>query len=62
MKNPNDFVLVRRGVLLGAAIILEQACRRLFASGTTEVWQLMKDAAEGDAVQPPAKPKRDWLK
>jgi hypothetical protein len=58
--SPDDYVLVRRGVLIGAAIILEKAVQRLFASGTVEAYTHMRDAARGPAVEPPAKKKR-WL-
>jgi hypothetical protein len=59
--SPDDYVLVKRGVLIGAALVLEQAVRRLFVSGTLEAHDHMKQAARGPAVEPPAK-KRDWLK
>jgi hypothetical protein len=59
-KSPDDYVLVKRGVLLGAAIILEHAVRRLFVPGTMEAYTHMKEAADGPAVEP-SKPQRNWM-
>lgn len=59
-KSPEDYVLVKRGVLIGAALILEQAVKRLFVAGTVEAYTHMRDAAEGDAVEP-LKRKTNWM-
>ena len=59
-KSPDDYVLVKRGVLLGAAIVLEQAVKRLFVAGTVEAYTHMREAADGPAVEPP-KVKHNWM-
>jgi len=56
--SPEDYVLVKRGVLIGAALILEKAVQRLFISGTKEAYDHMRDAARGPEYQR----KKDWLK
>lgn len=58
-QNPDDYVLVKRGVLIGAAIILEKATQRLFLTGTVEAYTHMYEAAKGPAA--PASSKRRWL-
>lgn len=60
MKNPDDYVLVKRGVLLGAALILERMMRGTFHSGNTEPYEQMRAAADGPAVKP--QEKTDWRK